>query len=65
MGILSPRGEGKYYDLLFRTFLMMVFTNIPLALWGEGVLRTGEGLFLRLNLNSRRVWFPMNRDLST
>ena len=45
MGILSPRGEGEYYDLLYRTFLMMVFTNIPLALWGEGVRRTGEGLF--------------------
>ena len=53
MGTLSPRGEGKvsisnhhsYIKRESKLFIIMFKCNLPLAPWGEGARRAGEGLF--------------------
>ena len=53
MGTLSPRGEGKvsisnhnsYIKRESKLFIIMFKCNFPLAPWGEGARRAGEGLF--------------------
>ena len=64
MGTLSPRGEGKVTLAGVRGFIS--FQNLyskktffSLAPWGEGVHRTGEGLFVGYKWHYRQSPYVM------
>ena len=52
MGILSPKGEEDITIVRYGSSIKKSLLTFPSSLRGEGVRRTGEGLFLIVN----RLW---------